>query len=301
MCTRPSRAFTLVELLVVIAIIGILIALLLPAIQAAREAARRSQCSSQLRQIGLGIHNYSDSSGRKNTFPVGALDNNKFGLFVELLPYIELNTIYKELDFSKPSSGSSHRKTVVAMYVCPSYPGPALVVSGASYQLGAITTYQGVAGAIRPGDKLKTSGFGNLPENGMFGFGWRRQLKEITDGLSNTIAVGEWVHRDRDPSSEYAGFPGNVRPWVLGANDNNYGSYSFKAMQYPINAPVDRMKGTTSIVPYNYLPFGSFHPNGAHFLFADGSCHFLNDELAIETLKALATCNGKELEVDFME
>src|SRR4051812_27995826 len=100
--SRRIRGFTLVELLVVIAIIGILVALLLPAIQAAREAARRAQCTSQLKQLGLALHNYI--SAKKDALPAGfnLAANGKEGesFFVRLLPYMEEQAIYDRWDFA---------------------------------------------------------------------------------------------------------------------------------------------------------------------------------------------------------
>src|SRR5437762_14191372 len=98
------RGFTLVELLVVIAIIGVLVALLLPAVQAAREAARRTQCTNQLKQVVLGAHNIHDSTG---AFPsghyctadaAGGSQQYYSNVFIELLPYIELQTLYQRYD-----------------------------------------------------------------------------------------------------------------------------------------------------------------------------------------------------------
>src|SRR5262245_64832193 len=87
-----KKAFTLVELLVVIAIIGVLVALLLPAVQAAREAARRSQCTNNLKQLGLAVHNYADAN--KGAFPVGEYSWGWGTWLVGLLPYIEQQNLY---------------------------------------------------------------------------------------------------------------------------------------------------------------------------------------------------------------
>lgn len=289
-----NKGFTLVELLVVIAIIAILIALLLPAIQQVREAARRSTCSNNLRQIGIGIHNNMDSSGKSGFFPVGAIDDGKYGLFTMLLPYIEQVAVYKQIDFKQTPSASTQRNTVIPVYGCPSYPGPILVTQASqSYMLGAMTLYQGVAGAIvNRGEKLLKGSFGDIPDNGMFGYRWQRRVSDVLDGLSNTLCIGEFVQQDRDPASTFSGFPGNVRAWILGANGTGYGSYSFKVVQYPINAQLDREKDK---IPFNHLPFGSYHPGGANFMRADGSCQFLANDIDIDYYRALATCNGREL------
>src|SRR3954469_2860277 len=101
---QPSRrGFTLVELLVVIAIIGVLVALLLPAVQAAREAARRGQCSNNLKQIGLALHNYETAIG---TFPPGRLNTyvkgngHCWGAYSQLMPYLELGALFDAMNFS---------------------------------------------------------------------------------------------------------------------------------------------------------------------------------------------------------
>src|SRR5438874_1669093 len=99
-----GSGFTLVELLVVIAIIGVLVALLLPAVQAAREAARRTQCSNNLKQLGLAMHNYHDVAGRLpcNINRVGGAtnDRNQASQLVNLLPYIEQKSLYDQINFS---------------------------------------------------------------------------------------------------------------------------------------------------------------------------------------------------------
>src|SRR4051794_4598815 len=117
------RGFTLIELLVVIAIIGVLVALLLPAVQMAREAARRSQCSNNLKQMGLAIHNYHDSIG---AIPPGSM--NGWGPLTHMLPYLELGVVYNAINFSFSASqeqGNGQRNgtawtTQISVFLCPS-------------------------------------------------------------------------------------------------------------------------------------------------------------------------------------
>ena len=154
------RGFTLIELLVVIAIIAILIALLLPAVQQAREAARRTQCKNNLKQIGLGMHNYHDVY---NLFPVGACakPGGSFGIdisigaFASILPYLEqanLKNLYTDKNWEQQLPVVA--KTVLTFYLCPSSTG--LQVDSnpilASYPIGtnvATTNYMLCKGATK--------------------------------------------------------------------------------------------------------------------------------------------------------
>lgn len=293
---RASKrfAFTLVELLVVITIIGVLVALLLPAVQVAREAARRMQCSNNLKQMGLAMHNYA--TARDGYFPPGSPGALKHGLFTHMLPYMELQTLYDQLDLSgkTPTDQEAHRSDVVNGYICPSWPHPLVYTLDASGAWpGAITTYQGVAGAY-PNTQPYTasSGGGNIPKNGIFGWMIVRNLSEVKDGLSNTLAMGEFVQIDERTSNVtvWSQVPGAVRPWILGG-EIDPSLYASKVLVYAINARVDR--GTDG-VPYNHLPMGSFHSGGANFLVADGSVTFLSDSIVLDLYRKLATVAGSE-------
>ncbi len=291
--SRNSRAFTLVELLVVIAIIGILIALLLPAVQAAREAARRNQCSNNLKQMGLALHNYAGSF--KDCFPIGSPGGFRHGLFSTMLPYIEQSQIYDELTLDGDTQLEPHRYTEISTYVCPSWPHE-IVYRNMKNTLfdGAITTYQGFAGAypeIPPVTPAPSQDFGDVPQNGMFGCEFSRRMGDVQDGLSNTLAMGEFVEVDGvgglvpDP-------PGNVRAWILGAYPG-WGLWTAKAVQnYSINAEVSR--GLEGVL-FNYLPFGSFHPDGMNALMGDGSVTFLSEDISMNLYRGMATVNGGEI------
>jgi prepilin-type N-terminal cleavage/methylation domain-containing protein len=172
---RRQTGFTLVELLVVIAIIGLLIALLLPAVQGVRESARRTHCGNNLRQMGIAMA--SHVSQNDNRLPPGAPARTGsttevyHGFFSHLLPFLEQMTIWDEMDKNATNpGGNKHRNTVVATYVCPSWPDPTLFSnhpSSLAYMNGAITTYQGCNGATIAGRTEVTSSFGNLPNNGL--------------------------------------------------------------------------------------------------------------------------------------
>ena len=294
MSRRIQQGFTLVELLVVIAIIGILVSLLLPAVQSAREAARRMECSNNLKQIGLALHNFQTAN--KEEFPVGAPGTGGHGMWTHMLPYLEQQNIYDKCEFDNSAGNDPMLYTLIDLYICPSYPHKKVYQPGSttySYQTGAMLTYQGVAGALIEEDQeVKASGsYGDTPYNGMFGYERPRAISEIRDGTSNSLAVGEFVHLDKATSSGYAAPPGNVRAWVRGDN-GGLGSYSFKVAEWPPNVDIDR---NADNVPYNHLPMGSYHPGATLFVFGDGSVHGLSDSIDVDIYRALSTINGGEV------
>jgi prepilin-type N-terminal cleavage/methylation domain-containing protein len=284
-----SKGFTLIELLVVIAIIGILIALLLPAVQSAREAARCMQCCNKLKQMGLAMHAYVDQ--HPEYFPPGSPGSRKHGLFTYLLPFMEEEATFDGCNLKGNTHTDKERYRLLTMYVCPSYAGLPLIENNPlSYKNGALTTYQGVGGVIcARGEKITKSIYGDMPDNGIFGWGFNRNLGQVTDGLSNTLAIGEFVHRDK-LGGQFGGFPGNVRGWIMGANQST-GSYAFKVCEHPINSPIDRIAHG---VAFNHLPMGSDHVGGAHFLVADGGVRFFPNAIDLPTYQALCTANAGE-------
>jgi prepilin-type N-terminal cleavage/methylation domain-containing protein len=305
---RAIKGFTLVELLVVIAIIGILIALLLPAIQAARAAARRNSCLNNAKQVVLACQNYADSN--QGCFPPGAVHGGKPAAMCYILPFIEEGTLFKQLNLTTSATGQTAiAKNVIDAYVCPEYPGEKAPNnnSGNSYSPdgGGIANYQFVGGyyfSTLPAAQYDTSSYGNFPKNGMFGLtklvnGNREtkgvRLRKVADGLSKTFAYAEFTQNDKkDSTSPYYGLPGNMRAWIASDN-NNFGFYAMKAVAtYAVNANVDRQADG---VPFNHLPFGSFHTGGAHYGFGDASVHFVTDEVALNVYQGMATTNGGEI------
>jgi prepilin-type N-terminal cleavage/methylation domain-containing protein len=292
--------FTLVELLVVIAIIAILVTLLLPAVNAAREAARRTQCANNLKQLGLALHAFA--SANADVFPPGSPDNQRHGLFTYILPFLEEQALFDTLDLEgtlhhHPNEGRNPaRYQLISAYICPSYPSPWIIrdENAAEFQRGALTSYQGVGGALVSEDQKTTpSVYGNLPHNGAFGWGFRRKLREMTDGLSKTLAIGEFVHRDFLEGA-YIAPPGNVRPWILGAN-GDFGSYAFKVAELTPNTRIDRIADG---VPFNYLPMGSYHGEVTQFVLGDGSVMAIPNGFSLDAYRAMATANAEDLVVD---
>jgi prepilin-type N-terminal cleavage/methylation domain-containing protein/prepilin-type processing-associated H-X9-DG protein len=197
-----SNGFTLVELLVVIAIIGVLVALLLPAIQAAREAARRSQCINNLKQFGLALHNYHSAN---SSFPPAALMTKDpaqvyANANAQLLPYFEqsaLSSLYNnERPWEKQLPGVA--PTVISIFKCPSSsalnpivdPILGLVVDDTTYGITEYAYSMGYTDAFCAREGVKP---GEIPasQKGMFNIAWGASLRQITDGTSNTIAMGD--------------------------------------------------------------------------------------------------------------
>jgi len=268
-------AFTLVELLVVIAIIGVLVALLLPAVQAAREAARRTQCSNNLKQIGLGLHNYHDVL---KTFPSGFVansssDGNGWGWGAFILPYIEQKSLYDALEVSKvkvPTTATTLTKTRIDAYRCPSDVGPDVNTHRGNH---GTSNYAGVAGASSDGGVI--DGTNN---NGLFFRNSRIGMHSITDGTSNTLAVGERAYNSN---------PWNGAVWV--GRSTGYANHLWVLWD---NAD-HRLKGT-----YQWA-FSSLHPGGVQFVLADGSVRFLSETIDGTTLRRLAQRNDGQVLGEF--
>lgn len=207
---RHWQGFTLVELLVVIAIIGILVALLLPAVQSAREAARRMQCTNNMKQIGLGLHNYHDTH---QTFPPGVIwgspnrpayqNGGQLPLPFHhtwctfLLPFIEQAPLYETVNFSLPAWGQPVVATDLAAFRCPS--DPDLRKSSTNHDI-AVTNYCGSEGFHwwptahlgnwSPWAELGFTQSGDFA--GLFATGVdARAIRDILDGTSNTVIVAE--------------------------------------------------------------------------------------------------------------
>lgn len=312
---RSSAGFTLVELLVVIAIIGILIALLLPAVQAAREAARRLQCMNNLKQITLAIVNYEAAF---DVFPpghVGVNVNNmgavgvSTGTFVLLLPQLELQNVYSMFDFNTGPWGVGgdlswvvgNKDAIVqrpAVFVCPSDPSTPLVVplAASGYYTdnhpAATGSYATCAGSLDANvygiNKIKND------NDGVFFYYVCMQVRDITDGLSETLFTGEVQNAD----GSY------VRP---GGSPIETATYNFWSKNTRLRdcsretwAPMNTPPGDP---PYYNAPggtkdngaFGSYHPGGANFGFGDGHVTFLSENIDMFVYRAMSTRAGDEV------
>lgn len=293
--TGPAarEGFTLLELLTVIAIIGILIALLLPAIQAARAAARRMQCTSNLKQHGLAIHVYHEDH---QEFPPGGrlhtiAGQNGVSWRVLILPYIEETALYEAIGLVNNGGAMNWgpQSQMPPVFGCPSRNGDDGNLS--------MSSYWGVGGVPREGETVGEDDryCGVVAVNGMFFPRSETRIAEIVDGTSRSLAIGERTYR--------------FRAWMNGArwsgrSKKTICSEASNHVVYPINASHEsfgyyigdnmRPEGTIAEIPLNDLWFGSDHPGGAHFTFADGSVHFLSENLDMTVLQALATIAGRE-------
>lgn len=288
-----KAGFTLIELLVVIAIIAVLIALLLPAVQQAREAARRTQCKNNLKQIGLAIHNYHDSF---NATPPGWIGVtglttdiygiNGWGWAAHILPQMEQGNIYATMNFnvnlSDPSM-SALLRTVIPSYRCPTdvSENTWILNDGSADHELATANYVGVFGTSDIDDCATTP---NDPCRGEGAFYQNSALKfrDFTDGLSNTMIVGEHKTRTDLPEEWHSTWTGVIP----NADD-----------------AIVRVLGTcdhTPNSPANHIDdFGSGHTGGAHFTFGDGSVKFIGTSIDLGVYQALATRAGGEVKHEF--
>lgn len=198
-----KRAFTLVELLVVIAIIGVLVGLLLPAVQAAREAARRMQCSNNIRQIALALHNYESANKKLPTF-IGINSGNagNFSILAALLPFMEQTNLLNQIDYTvslqvgccpgtiRPQFVEP-AKTLVPIFRCPSDNGPDLFEVKTLSGSGPIDTYAGNNYHINTGTAVGVLYDTRLKSDGLAWTNSQVRFSSIVDGLSNTAAFSE--------------------------------------------------------------------------------------------------------------
>jgi len=315
-----------VELLVVITIIGILIALLLPAVQAAREAARRAQCTNNLKQLGLALHNYSETF---NSFPAGSSvslvacpdspysDCRGNSMAVTILPYIEqlgwegnydYTLGYYEWYLANPVKAVQLMRQRMPVYQCPS--------DGRTQEFPNMTSYYGVSG----GRAYESSGWrGHVFTDGMFTINRWRRFADISDGTSSTLAIGESSHNalygdaqtldsgssasfgeglSSGYSDQYVGAPCG---WIMGIGCSKttcpISTWSIgrglRSTWHPLNSSL--FDPAMAANEENNAPFGSFHSGGAHFVFCDGHVAFLNDSININVYQALSTIAGGEI------
>ncbi len=296
-CSRLRRGFTLIELLVVIAIIAILIALLLPAVQQAREAARRTQNRNQLKQVGLALHNYHDTHG---VFPPGWIGvtggsahvngPSGFGWATFILPQMEQANLYEQLNFSEPVTSAANtlaRGTYLPIFRNPSDSGPESwdihnEDSGAVITRLPMANYVGNFGTTELEDCEDLPVGQTCTGNGMFFHNSAVRFRDVTDGTSNTLHVGERRTReDADPAwfSTWVGVVAGgeeAMARVLGVADHTP------------NHPAS-----------HFDDFSSPHSGGVFFLFVDGRVRFVTENIDQAVFQGLATRKGHEITGEF--
>lgn len=311
------RGFTLIELLVVIAIIAVLIALLLPAVQQAREAARRTQCKNNLKQIGLALHNYHDAL---NTLPPGYMIGSGtvysfnttypgWGLYI--LPYIDQAPLYNQFNGCVIPWGPLNNlaSTVLPGFKCPSDTGSDLITGSPVAARANFIANNGatvrptLTGAVcAPGANMITQApaFDPSSSAGVFGANSKCNFMRVTDGLSNTIFVGE-----RMSAGSIGGVGGGGDSTWVGCDDNvtqNVGGAGATAK----NA-ASAVLGECGVVPNTanttaaggVFGFSSRHTGGAHFLFGDGTVRFISSNVNLGTYQTLAVPADSQLPGEF--
>jgi prepilin-type N-terminal cleavage/methylation domain-containing protein/prepilin-type processing-associated H-X9-DG protein len=305
---RTKRGFTLVELLVVITIIGILIALLLPAVQAARDAARRMNCAANFRQVGLALHGYHNTKGcfpPSMYWPNSSFPNAPFyfGWGIYILPYLEQQALYDMYCFNYKVGGGneyhyysaddangrnrSASHTVLPVYLCPSDPqaGEWLAYSSGVGTLDQVAetdmcavsdSFDSTAGGILPKD---------FPINdGIFGANRSCTFDLIRDGTANTLMIGEQTGKGSGTHEGLSWVSANFADTRDGINNP---SCTAPGGHYPV--------ATATTYSIREAGFASWHPGGCHFMMADGSAHFLSEDISQNTLTALTTRDFGEM------
>jgi prepilin-type N-terminal cleavage/methylation domain-containing protein/prepilin-type processing-associated H-X9-DG protein len=292
---RHRPAFTLIELLVVIAIIAILIGLLLPAVQKIREAANRMKCSNNLKQIGLGLHNYESSYGH---FPAAGMTTpapQGHSIHTYLLPFIEQDNVYKLIQINKsvvdpanlPAGGNTAGNTKIPIYMCPSAPnrtanyvaaGTLPAASGAT-QLG-VTDYAVLNGIGSPFSDLLPSGT-PTGQTGLLRTDQTSTFADMSDGTSNTIVFAEDA--------------GRIERYVKGRRQSGFvsgGAWADFESYYYVHGLGAEPGCTINCMNDNEIY--AFHSGGANVLLGDGSVRFLRSTIAPGVLAATVSRAGGE-------
>ncbi len=295
--TRRRTAFTLVEILVTIAIIGILIALIIPAVQAARESARKTQCTNQLKQIGLALQNYHDVHKLLPiNFGVGPYNGTNTGAswMALILPQLDQSVLHKRIKFGKPADDAQNRavaETVIPTFLCPSAAcgtgllgnrrdanGPRAITCykaclGSNWQWGNFAPVTTTAGRNSGNTDGMDHCTGIICRGGDIAPVSTR-ITDVKDGTSTTFAVGE-----ADPEWCW-------HSWWYWFN----GSTATAAV--PLNF-FRSVEDTDDDWFYNYA-FASRHPGGAHFCFVDGHVEFVSEKTDRNVYRGMSTIQGGE-------
>lgn len=329
--------FTLIELLVVVAIIAILIALLLPAVQQGREAARRTQCKSNLKQIGIALHNYHDVF---DTFPpgmrfiAGSITDTTGCLNYSLLPYLDQTNVQNTWDSSIPwyLLSPNLAKMVLPIFVCPSDPAsnPTTLPLIAALGLPVGGTFANSSYGMNVGYQDSIcfgQGLGAPPvttKSGVFAIHSRTRIASITDGTSHTFAICEAASGLPMCSGVGCSTPApsggkSTHSWLIGGASNEplylqgfrYSGIFTSSVERINKSPVTDSRAWLSGNafrdcrssqdggPHWGTNARSLHTGGAQFLFCDGSARFLGQNIDLGIYRALSTIQGGEVTGEF--
>lgn len=314
------RAFTLTELLAVVAIVGLLLALLIPVLAAARESARRAVCQNNLKQIGVALVGYENTHSK---FPVGAQRNVSFGVswWVGILPFLEEAQTYAKFDLTGAHNGSVMlnstngklaNQLVIESMICPSSPLTSLFPVG-NYQV-MMPSYVGIAGASNYDGFRETrvspcctsdGNSGQISAGGLLIPNRAVRLREIIDGVSKTLVVGETSNSAKNAQGNDMRVDGaSPQGWITGTfamgTPPNYNpstapsSWNITTIRYAPNTRNYSLPGLGSNRGANN-PLISAHPQGVLGLLLDGSVQFLPNDTDILTLKLMATRDDRQL------
>jgi prepilin-type N-terminal cleavage/methylation domain-containing protein/prepilin-type processing-associated H-X9-DG protein len=283
MSSGKARGFTLIELLVVIAIIAVLIALLLPAVQAARESARRMKCGNNLRQIGLGLHNYESVAGAMPPSDIvqgtsgtsTVLWYNGFSVHARILPFMEQGVLFNAINFTLNHRKSYENSTIVAMsvdfFVCPSdvnFGGLTAFPTGVSAR---VTSY-----GFNMGDWFAWNGFNPPDTRGVFGPNLSRRIADFSDGTSQTLVVTDVKA---------------LQPLCMtGAALSNINN--------PTSVPGPNGAASTVAPDYRSAPCAAIPPAQAHTAWVDGNTQETGFTTAWPPNKA--TPNTNQVDIDLL-
>lgn len=306
---RTRNAFTLIELLVVIAIIAVLVAILLPAVQQAREAARMSNCRNNLKQIGVALHNYLETTG--GFIPRGVnhgitsnccceTDAGQVGhtIHAMLLPYVDQVTLYNKIDFNKRASDVANTlawQSRIPMYICPSATEPPPTNGYQPHNYPAAGTAHGYGLCGRHGSSTTNGVFagqwgildvGTVASPTLPGTMYAQSLYigKIKDGLSNTMIFSEFAYglKGALPATHPYG-----QSWFV----PNYGSTEYTVLA----AATPNSPAVTYSTTHNWGTVRSYHTGGVHGLMMDGSVRFVSDSISGTVWVAVNTPLGGEI------
>lgn len=300
--------FTLIEVLVVLAIIGLLVALIFPAVQSAREAARRVQCAAQIKSIGLAISQHVESRG---TFPVGYGKPYDSSYIVHILPYVEQQNLFNSINLSnwvamsvECTENNTAFQSTLSSFLCPSDSNRSSLLS-----------------LVAP-NYACNAGFDALRGDGVF-IGQTTRPADVTDGLSQTAGVAEWVVGSGDfnngnfsgvtrlgpvynisvplPADQvdkFAELCGLLAPNVVTPSPPGYKGLFWVAgglgrTQYNHTLPPNYPSCSNGLI--TSISSGSLHEGGANLLTLDGAVRFVKSSIDVRTWRSLGTRAGADL------